>query len=923
MNGESGIFAHVISIPYQCFRPRIAQNYEILKNFLTFEEEETMHLSFQFQSSVQIFKSGFTPYVEDIELETSGFELDPLFYLGVNRESWLLYISIILPEVASVCISIWLINYAFKKLYSYRINLFQTTMEGERLSRIAPFSELAQEPYVLTYLVRDLVRKSPGSAHLQSKFKADLLKLFSLFEVKERRPMPEHIRWACKVRPTLFSWKNYLLSTISCLRHNFTRLPDSQDSNADVLADVGVKDSFKNYIFKSVVQKYARKVSFSQVALEKSLKCSDLEAFKDEKFIDFDFSKLIFEATITRKLVLLVESSVMGPLQPINIYKSVEVRCEDDPCGKQVRYRIQNVVVTDQTAGTFTLELYSLKDLKKLEFSEAGKTIRLRFDNDTILEARVVESEFVLETNVLSMGPRKIYDFVVVRFEDRPVRYCIRNVLMPKQTAEDDKSASCCTFDLFSLKDFKRLELSKFKSDERFMLRFDDPYRIDDEFIDYAFSNNAFDQENLAASLKCIELGENVTNSGDETQACDSRSEFAKNKEMRNFGEDFAATFGAPTFETDVTLRWNPFKDRVVLTVAAIFLESIESYRAIVSATGVESFCDMLIVNGSSQLRKWKLLGSIDEIMDVFHRPFNIFSKDEFGDCDSQQKISKNGSQSFKHSRIPALCIGAAPLHKIKCKRSDLNSVQKSSSADDFHSDCSLHYLEDGALPTASSGSFRRNIQIVADDKFTENNEWLPFRPGCTFEIEWQQAPTNDIHFTVNHNHLMPSIKMDLADFADETDASAELPCPCYMHIQCFDALQQKVEAMSTDECEVNSTDAKLYSHQLLDAYKPKGTKAMHSMLLHSIVCTLVICPTLAFFVLWGFNAVDTYSIHPYKTPAAYFAIFSLIYMSIVFLYFFLVYMEFPYLFYGKSMYSSNISYSCFKPVTGAWCVTQ
>lgn len=278
-------------------------------------------MSFQFQSPVQIFKFGFTPYVEDLEYDTSAYELDPHFYLSADRESWLLYISIFLPELVSVLIVYLLLNYYFRKLHSYRVILFQNTIEGERLSRIAPFSELAQDPHVLSYIVSDMVRKSPGSAHLQSKFKANLLKIFSLFEIKERRPMPEHIRWACKIRPTTFSWKKSLLSKLSFSRHMFTRLPNSDDSNADALADIGVKDSFKSYIFKSFEQKYARKVGFSQVALEKSLSSyrthgtelnkstkDALNWFKKDKFIEFDSrfddTDAILEAKVVERIGL-------------------------------------------------------------------------------------------------------------------------------------------------------------------------------------------------------------------------------------------------------------------------------------------------------------------------------------------------------------------------------------------------------------------------------------------------------------------------------------------------------------------------------------------------------------------------------------------------------------------------------------------
>ena len=853
-----------------------------------------MFLSFQFQAPLQISKDGFKYYGK------GTIQYNPQLYLDPDYgEFWLLILSFYIPYIFSAIISTILVIVLFRKLRDYRTILFQTTIEGHRLSRIAPFSHLAEVPRRLT---------NPKE-HLQSKFKASLLKICSLFEIKERRPMPEHIRWACKIRDNSSSHSSL----------NYTKLSDSDDvaESGVKAAESGVKGSFKSYIFKSIEQKYARKVSFSQVALEKSLSQStELDKFKTEKFIDVDFDELFFDATVTQptgKLVLEAKSSGMGPLQPRNIYESVEVTSEDYPCDNRVRYRITNVMITDQTAEsvTFTFGLYSLKGSKELKFSEPEKTIRLRFDEDTILEARVVEqtSELVLKTEFPSMGPRKIYDFVVVRSEDLQGRYCIRNVHMDNQGF---------TFDLYSLKDFKRLDFFEYEPNETIKLKFDDPYIIDDEFIDCLFMNNAFDHDNLVASLKRIPVNEGGANENEKKK---KSNETSRDKtEMLGFQEDSTATFGAPTFETDETLRWNPFKDRIILTVAAIFLESVESYRAIVSSTGLESFCDMLIVNGSFHLREWKLLGTIDEIMDEYHQ--QRLPSDGMADDYCQQETSKNGPQILHHSRIPALyqtenvgsSIGATLLprtvpSKITCKRSDLeqrlnsDSAQYSSSVDYFHTDCSLHYSEDAVHPAGS-----KSIEIVAksralnffeykENPFIETHNWRSFQPGCSFEIEWDKAleekiAIDDIRCTVNKDHSMPRIKMDLAD---EMVSGAGVPC--YMHIQCFAALQRKIEAVSTDECEVSGTDATVYSHRLIDAYKPKGNNVFLSPICHSFACFCAICPALGLFTLWGFSANDTYLIHPYQTPAAYFCIFALVYFFIAFLYVFLAYLDFPYLF--------------------------
>jgi hypothetical protein len=439
--------------------------------------------------------------------------------------------------------------------------------------------------------------------------------------------------------------------------------------------------------------------------------------------------------------------------------------------------------------------------------------------------------------------------------------------------------------------------------------------------------NNAFDHDNLVACLKRInEGGANATKSGD-------------GKEMLGFQEVSAETFGAPIFETDETLRWNPFKDRIILTVAAIFLESVESYRAIVSSTGLESLCDMLIVNGSFQLRKWKLLGTIDEIMDDYHQQRLSGNED---DC-CQQATLKNAPQILHHSRIPALYKSEndeRPItSKITCKRSDLeqklnsDSVQFSSSVDYFHTDCSLHYSEDAGRPAASNSACHKSIEIVArsrfeklsscsldffefkENPFIETHKWRSFQPGCNFEIEWkkdaeEKGAFDDIqcNSTVNRDHFMPKIKMELSDETILRDG-----VPCYMHIQCFAALQQKVEAMSTDECEVSSTDATVYSDRLIDAYKPKGMNALLSPICHSFVCFFAVCPALGLFTLWGFSGNDTYLVHPYWTPGAYFFVFALIYFSIVFLYLFFAYLDFPLLFASQIRhFSTKRLFHCF-----------
>ena len=58
-------------------------------------------------------------------------------------------------------------------------------------------------------------------------------------------------------------------------------------------------------------------------------------------------------------------------------------------------------------------------------------------------------------------------------------------------------------------------------------------------------------------------------------------------------------------FKSQYVLRFNPYEHRSLLVLAAIFFDSAEAYRCIVGATGVEFFMDLLVVNGSANIKKW------------------------------------------------------------------------------------------------------------------------------------------------------------------------------------------------------------------------------------------------------------------------------------------------------------------------------
>jgi hypothetical protein len=888
--------SHFIFVPdFSHRRPRISQFYQILSDFLSPElgrqQSGQIFLNYQFQLPVQVLKSGFKAVAQDSAFSSSGFTLVNADSLGSDRESFLLYISVLLPVIASSIITALTILFILDKVTDHRILMFQTCVEGERLSRIELFYDLAQVPYALKNHVSELVQAAPASAHLQSKFKADLLKVFSLFEITERKPMPEYIQWACKVRATPFSWKNLVKNSIlqffALSSPNDYHLASSNDPDADVLANAGAKESFKRYLFKSIETKYARKVSFTQVALEHSR----------------------------------VRAASMKPETHVLSGKSKK-QINDD----------------EESARREELAAFKKSQFIDIDFSETN-------DVDMHITATFVEKKesFVLRTPKPTSGVRQIYDYVVVRSRSFPCDprfgYCIRNVTetteysvdgviwTPHRDTQMEKAHSeskireWFEFDLYSLDDFKKLKVTA-EDVERtttlpsggIVLNFEDPYIIDDKFIDYAFSSSAFDFDNLVASHKRIYVENTVFSSSHSppgrfarmlaacfrfiTRKPSPSPENSEPVELVQKGER-QITFSSPTFSNDETIDWNPFKDRIFLTVAAIFYESVESYRAIVMSTGVESFFDMLTVNGSLNLRKWKMLGSIDEIMEEHYL----------------KHADPNHTQT---SRIPAVFESEFEndkfkMAKITCDQTHIEQLLHGAngSSGQFHADFSLHgpaYSSKDAIRLSGSKlELTKYIHIVgnAQKRFKETIQWQPFQPGCTFEIKWDRSkPT----FIVSKTPAKPKPPADseyrctVVDdtFRDAPEIKLEFGgeiknANCHMHVQCFQALQEKVDSLtSVDDSDSGNTNMTMYSHQLLDAYKPKGKSALISPFLHSVVCGGAACPMLFFFMFWGYNSMNTYMIHPVWTPAAYAIIVALFYGGIVVMYFLIVYLDFP-----------------------------
>jgi hypothetical protein len=853
------IFGRVIWPLLPLDRPRISQFYLMLSDFLAPEIGRfatPLYLYFQNQTPVNIVKTSFDPVSTGPTKEQSGFILSTQSTLSNSAQSTaLLLLSCILPVLSATVVVVAAVFVIVDKIADYRKSIFLSTVEGERLSRLVDFEDLAQVPFALKTHVSELVKSAPASAHLQSKFKADLLKIMSLFEIQERKPMPEYSCWYTKVRQTPFTLKNTILISLrqlfsfSSAENEYEQVPTDPSLQSDTLKSAGVQESFKTYLFKNVHKKFVRKVSFTSTALEQSFKeyrpASKLEnpdemlkRFKREKHIDYG-------------------------LQPIDNDRNLQ------------------------------------------------PTIKATVKDEQKVDEKKIFCLFVAEDDTHEMKSR-IHDYVIVKCQGFPPGFpfdsrfghCIRIV---KEHSSSEKEVGKKEFHLISLGNFQKLEMpSSFVGVEiKVDLTFEDPYTLDDLFFQYAFNENAFEHTKLVSSFNRI-YNETFASLKSKPRSspgffancfkCCDKSEMDKNNEFKErfvaepsssgshasdsavelkkfdkSSEQGACIFGAPVFRSNETLKWNPFRDRIILATIAIFFESVESFREICSSTGVESFFDLLIVNGSKNLKKWKPLGSIDYIMNNFHHK------------KASNKDSQESPDSQRNFRIPAFFEGTAcnpdseeVAWTLHCERKTIGEHFKQD--DEFpRLDFSLHGPAVSSRDAVQLDKVSPFIKIHINDNqktFRENIAWQPFQPGCIFHMKWpstlktihgkpsdsNESSDQETSFIVSDSTCtVPKITFQ---FDPVESGDVKLYPNCHMHMKCFHALQQRVEEIEKAEGEdgADVSNADLYAHQFLDAYKPKGKNAIISPFLHASISIATIVPTFAFFGFWAYNQSVYYS---------------------------------------------------------------
>jgi hypothetical protein len=139
--------AILLPISENCIRPRISQFYQILSDFLAPERSQLtdpLLLHFQFQTPVNIWKTDFDPVSTGVTADQNGFQLSSSGSLSLNISTALLVLSMILPLLAAIILVTVAIIILVDKITEYRTSIFLSTVEGERLSRLETFGDLAQ-----------------------------------------------------------------------------------------------------------------------------------------------------------------------------------------------------------------------------------------------------------------------------------------------------------------------------------------------------------------------------------------------------------------------------------------------------------------------------------------------------------------------------------------------------------------------------------------------------------------------------------------------------------------------------------------------------------------------------------------------------------------------------------------------------------
>jgi hypothetical protein len=131
-------------------------------------------------------------------------------------------------------------------------------------------------------------------------------------------------------------------------------------------------------------------------------------------------------------------------------------------------------------------------------------------------------------------------------------------------------------------------DLKSFETDSFLTMHFDDPLVVDDDTIEWFKSKDLFNSKQLKLLIGRV--------------ICDDTHHLAQIKSKDNTPKNTVWR------KKDFVLKYSPFEHRNLIVLAAIFYDACEAYRNVVTATGIEFFMDLIIVNGAAKMKTWCVL---------------------------------------------------------------------------------------------------------------------------------------------------------------------------------------------------------------------------------------------------------------------------------------------------------------------------
>lgn len=149
---------------------------------------------------------------------------------------------------------------------------------------------------------------------------------------------------------------------------------------------------------------------------------------------------------------------------------------------------------------------------------------------------------------------------------------------------------NCAHIELECLNPLAFVDMESFKTSIHLTMYFDDPLVVDDDAMTWFKSKNLLNSKTLKSLIGRV-ISDDVKELANVN---------AYNQNIQN-----PANQKKIWRKKDFVLTYNPYEHRSLIVLTTIFYDACEAYRNIVSATGVEFFMDLILVNGAANMKKW------------------------------------------------------------------------------------------------------------------------------------------------------------------------------------------------------------------------------------------------------------------------------------------------------------------------------